>query len=237
MRSRPLVSVVTAAYKTEPAYLRQALQSAVAQSCGDLEVLVSDDSPDDSLREVVAGLGDDRIIYRHRAPALGVAVNHWTCFREARGKYVAILNHDDFFAPDFLARLVLPLERDPTIGVAFCDHWVVDASGRPLEGLTEETSAKWGRSALRSGRHQPFFSLLAQKTIPMAMGAVFRRELLPSVMAEHAGPAYDLWLTYYLARDGGAAFYVSERLSSWRTHATNLTSAGGLDWGIGAATC
>jgi hypothetical protein len=71
----------------------------------------------------------------------------------------------------------------------------------------------------------------------MAMGAMFRRAALPAVLPEDAGPAYDLWLTYLLARTGGGACYVPQRLSAWRSHPANLTSGSGLPWLQGSAAC
>jgi hypothetical protein len=52
-----------------------------------------------------------------------------------------------------------------------------------------------------------------------------------------AGPAYDLWLAYLLARGGGAAVYVPQRLAGWRTHAGSLSHAAGDAWLRGAARC
>jgi glycosyltransferase involved in cell wall biosynthesis len=234
---KPLVSIVTAAYKTRPDHLSAAIQSALCQTWREVEITVSDDSPDQSLGELVRGFGDRRIRYRHNEPPLGVARNHWACFQEAQGEYIAILNHDDWFAPTFLERLTGPLQENPGCALAFCDHWVVDAEGRTLNEETEKVSAYWQRSGLAEGVHRPFFHLLASQTIPLAMGTVFRRQLLPPVLPDDAGPAYDLWLTYLLCRESLGAYYVRERLSSWRSHAGNLTSQGGADWSYGTAQC
>ncbi|MFH1681193.1 MAG: glycosyltransferase family 2 protein [Candidatus Eisenbacteria bacterium] len=235
--SSPLVSVVIAAYESRPDYLVAAIRSALDQTLDDLEVIVSDDSPDLALRKVAGECADDRVRYRRNSPPLGAARNHWACFREARGEYIAVLNHDDLFAPTFLARLVAPLQKNRELALAFCDHWVIDADGRVLTEQTERTSARWGRSRLAEGTHRPFFELLVAQTIPMVVGAVFRKDRLAASMPAHAGPAYDLWMTYLLCREGFGAYYVRDRLSSWRTHPENLTSRGDTDWWYGAAEC
>ena len=198
---------------------------------------MTDDSPDDSLGALVRNMGDSRIRYRRNSPALGVARNHWVGFREAKGKYITILNHDDRLEPSFLARLVPTLEADEGVALAFCDHWVINSDGTRLEGESVRTSASWGRDTLRPGLHRPFSDLLVKQSIPMAMGTVFRRGLLPSTFVDHAGPAYDLWLTYWLCRTGFGVHFEPMRLSEWRSHAGNLTSKAGFDWAIGAATC
>ena len=234
---KPLVSVVITAYRTQPEHLRTAIASALSQSWERVEVIVSDDSPDEALRPLVEAFADARIRYTHHRPPLGVARNHWWCFGSAHGKYVAILNHDDLYEPEFLSSTVTPLERDPLAALAFCDHWVVDACGKRLNDESEATSRRWGRSDLREGLHRPFLQLLAKQTIPMAMGTVFRKSMLPSRLPAQAGPAYDLWLTYLLARGGHGAHYVARRLSSWRAHDGNLTSQRGADWLDGSTDC
>lgn len=235
--TRPLVTIVTAAHRTRPQLLRDTLASAIQQTRGDFELVVSDDSPDDALGAVVEAFGDPRLRYVHNDVALGVACNHWTRFREAAGEYIAILNHDDVLEPTFLESLVAPLEADQTLALAFCDHYVIDGNGAILEAETEATSVKWNRTTLAEGIHRPFDRLLLLQTIPMAMGAVFRRNVLPADLPPDAGPSYDLWLTYLICRSRLGAFYVPERLSRWRTHENNLTSRAGADWALGAATC
>ena len=233
----PLVSIVIATYQSRRDHLSAAITSALGQTWGSIEVIVCDDSPDDALRTFVAGFRDPRLRYRHNAPPLGVARNHWLSFNEAQGEYLAVLNHDDWLAPTFVEQLAQALQRQPDAVLAFCDHWIIDVRGRRRDADTDHNSGVWGRSKLALGMHRPFPALVAQQTIPMAMGALFRRSALPATLPAEAGPAYDLWLAYLLCRNGGGAWYVRKRLSAWRTHADNLTSGGGLAWLMGSALC
>lgn len=233
--SGPRVSIVITAYRSRHDHLSQAVASALAQTWRNIDVIVSDDSPDDSLRSVVDALDDPRVSYRHNTPALGVARNHWRCFREAQGEFIAVLNHDDWLAPRFVEALAEPLMSEAAATLAFCDHWIIDVAGRRLADESDRNTLAWGRSTLSEGLHQPFTKLVAAQSIPMAMGTLFRRSALPTVLPDHAGPAYDLWLSYLLCRGGGGAWYLPERLSAWRTHADNLSSGGGTAWMHGAA--
>lgn len=235
--SQPLVSIVIATYRSRRDHLSAAIISALGQTWASIEVIVCDDSPDDGLRGFVAGFNDSRLRYRHNTPPLGVARNHWVSFNEAQGEYLAVLNHDDWLAPTFIEELAQALQRQPDAVLAFCDHWIIDVRGRRRDADTEHNSGVWGRSTLAPGMHRPFPALVAEQTIPMAMGALFLRSALPTTLPDEAGPAYDLWLAYLLCRGGGGAWYVRKRLSAWRSHAANLTSGGGLAWLRGSAAC
>ena len=237
MNTDPLVTLVVAAYCTQPAHLQAALTSALGQTHRKLEIIVSDDSPDDGLRGLVQSFADARLYYQHNRPALGVAQNHWQGLQQARGSFVAILNHDDAFAPTFVARTLAALRQHPGAALAFCDHRVINVEGQAMRHITDQVSARWGRSTLRAGLHQPFAALVVAQSIPMAMGTLIRHSALPRALPAHAGPAYDLWLCYLLARSGAGAVYLPERLSDWRDHASNLTHAAGLDWLRGSALC
>jgi glycosyltransferase involved in cell wall biosynthesis len=234
---RASVCIVTTAYQSRPEHLQSALRSALRQTYSAIEIVVSDDSPTDALRPHVEALADVRLRYRHNSPALGVAQNHWRCFGETEAEFVVVLNHDDTLEPQFVERLIAPLQADSGLALAFCDHWIIDAEGTRDVPSTDAASRHYGRSALAPGRHQPFFHLLTAQTIPMAMGAMFRRASLPRCLPADAGPAYDLWLSYLLCRDGAGAYYLPERLSSWRSHAGNQTSVRGIALLAGTAHC
>jgi hypothetical protein len=102
---------------------------------------------------------------------------------------------------------------------------------------TEKATAGYKRAQLGEGVHRPLFGLFVSGTIFLACGTVFRRKLLPAILPDDAGSAYDLWLTYLLCKNGLGAFYISDRLSSYRVHADNLTKSLGLDDWLPFARC
>jgi glycosyltransferase involved in cell wall biosynthesis len=225
----PLVTVVVPACR-RVRYLPLALASALGQTFRDFEIIVSDDGPTEEIANIAASFADPRVRYRANARNLGIALNHRVAFAEARGRYVANLDDDDLWEPDFLARLVPPLEADPTLTVAFCDHLLIDEEGRVLGPLTEVNSRRYRRDTLAPGRHQPFLEMAtAHSTLPMAMGAVFRKAMLDDApYPPQIGGCYDHWLAYLAARNGGAAFYVPDRLTRYRIHAGSGSALRGI---------
>ena len=94
------ISVCIPAYKNS-AFLQRCLDSLVSQSFKDIEVILSDDSPDNSVAEIAAAYKDRlHIIYHKNQPALGTPAN-WNCaMRLATGSYVKLMHDDDWLATD-----------------------------------------------------------------------------------------------------------------------------------------
>ena len=224
----PAVSIVLPTYKRLE-YLRVALPSALAQTYANFEIIVSDDSASPEIAAYVASLSDSRIRYRSNPQNLGIAMNNWAAFAEARGTYIANLHDDDVWEPQFLEKTVAALDRDPTVSVAFCDHHIIDETGLLLPEATAALSHAYGRARLAAGRHQPFYDLVVAQTIPMVMGAIFRKTILhPGDYSRRVGGAYDYWLAYLASRQGAAAYYLPERLTRYRVHGGSDTATGGL---------
>lgn len=215
----PTVTIVVPAYKRLD-YLQEALASALKQTYQDFELILSDDSSSDEIASYAASLGDSRIRYRRNAENLGMAMNNFAAFSEAKGKYIASLHDDDAWDPEFLSTLVAPLEDDDEITVAFCDHYLMDEQGRLLPEATDRNSRLYRRDLLKSGRHQPFIKpVVVDLTIPMAMAAVFRKSILNGAeYSRRLGGSYDYWLAYLAVKDGKACYYVPQRLTRYRVH-------------------
>lgn len=227
--TEPLVTIVVPAFRRVQ-YLPGALRSALAQTWQNFEIIVSDDGPTAEIEKITAAFGDPRLRYRNNGGNLGIAMNHYAAFREARGLYIANLHDDDLWEPDFLSELVPPMEADPEINVAFCDHHLIDEEGRFLPRLTNVNSRRYRRTELTPGRHQPFLEMaVVYETIPMAMGAVFRKSMLKGAQfPRQIGGCYDHWLAYLAVKNGKAIFYNPKRLTRYRLHANSGSSTRGV---------
>jgi hypothetical protein len=236
--SEPLVSVIVSTFN-RPDYLKAALDSVVAQSYRNMEIIVADDAGPDDLGPALRSFGDDRIRHKRNAVNCGVLRNIVGAIREARGKYVAILNDDDRWGPAFLKTLVPHLEEDDEIVIAFCDHYIIDAEGGIDRQATESRTECYRRNVLAPGKHRSFDRLaLVDKSIGTVMGAVLRRA--PIDWADFPdGPrsAYDTWIMYLATATGLAAYYVPERLACYRYHPGQQTRQALLEFHQGMAYC
>jgi glycosyltransferase involved in cell wall biosynthesis len=119
MVKQPQVSVVIPTYN-RAAYLREAIESVLAQQYPPAEIVVSDNASSDNTAEVVAFFDDNRIRY-HRQPAnVGMTANWQTAISLARHTYVAPLSDDDCYLPEHLANGIEALERYPQAAYYSC---------------------------------------------------------------------------------------------------------------------
>jgi len=106
-----------------------AIDSALAQTHDDFEVLVVDDGSTDSSAEIARSYADPRLrLYRQPNGGLNAARN--AGIREGRGEYVGLLDADDLWEPTKLARHAAHLDADPEIGLSFSGSWMMDEAGR-----------------------------------------------------------------------------------------------------------
>jgi glycosyltransferase involved in cell wall biosynthesis len=218
-RGPPLVSVIIPTFN-RPDYLRGAIETVLAQTFGDFELIVHDNhSPVDPV-DVVASFGDPRIRYFRHATNVGQTANVTGAYTHVRGKYVAILSDDDRWHPEFLATLVAPLEADASLVLACCDHSIIDAEGHENDAVSDIVTRRWQRHRLREGVYRPFDEVaLVYRSICTFSAAVLRR----SDIEWHRIPldmffGLDLYLAYLAARTGKGLYYVPRRLTQFRYH-------------------
>jgi glycosyltransferase involved in cell wall biosynthesis len=106
----PLVSVVIPTFN-QPAYLVEAINSVLRQSLEDREVIVVNDGSTDNTLETLSAFGEQIRVVSQANSGIGVARNRGIA--EASGKFVALLDHDDYWAPRKLAEQVDFLEKNP----------------------------------------------------------------------------------------------------------------------------
>ena len=220
----PAVTVIVTVYN-RTRYLKQAVQSVLAQSFRSFEIIVTADSANDEIRAICESFENPALRYRRNAVTLGVALNLRAALAEARGRYIAVLNDDDVWQPEFLEKLVAPLEQDSGRVLAFSDHWVMSEDGEIDEAQTERTSRYYHRDVLPEGEVANFQEFALEKNgVPLAMGSLFRKDAVDlDLIVKEVSGAYDFWIACLLAASGKAAYYVPARLTRYRVHAAMET--------------
>lgn len=206
---RPRVTVLLPVYNGED-LVGPALDSVLAQTYDDFELLVVDDCSRDNSVEVVSSYEDPRVRLVRNEENVGQVASLNRGLREARGEYVARLDQDDACLPRRLERQVAVLDAEPD--VAIVGTWVdlYDAEGRLVRRM---------RGSIED--QADFLSLILTNQLPLAHPSVMFR-LAPVLEAG----GYDVSLRYAedqdlwrrLALAGHEARVVRETLLRFRLH-------------------
>lgn len=122
-------------------YLDERIETLLAQTYTDWELIVSDNYSDDGAWEFFETLArSDPRVTIFQSPREGMYANWHRCIERARGEFVYIATSDDTMAPDCLAALVSALETASGCDVAHCPLREIDEHGRGLPDLWSRTS-------------------------------------------------------------------------------------------------
>jgi len=215
----PAVSVLVVTYN-HARFVRQALDSVVAQRLPQpFEVLVSEDCSTDGTREIVQGyakrhphlvrlLLSERNLHSNEVVARGV--------RAARGRYVAVLDGDDYWtSEDKLGAQVAFLDVRPDVTICFHNVQVVDEH-------SQTTGRLWNAPGQPevSGLHE-----LLRGNFIATSSVVYRRAAVSEIPAWYGGffPVTDWPLHVLYAREGRIG-YLDRTLGAYRLHGGGLFS-------------
>lgn len=120
----PIVSVVMPMYNVEK-YIKKSMESVLNQTYSHFEVICVDDGCTDNTIDILSEFKDSRIKVISQKNA-GLAAARNTGINHARGLYVALLDSDDFWAPQKLEKHVSHLNHNPDVGVSFSPSLFVD---------------------------------------------------------------------------------------------------------------
>jgi glycosyltransferase involved in cell wall biosynthesis len=213
--TKPMVSICIPAYRGA-AHIRETIDSVLAQTFPDFEVLIIDDASPDDTAAIASSFEDPRVRCLRNPQNLGPQGNWNRCLAEATGRYFKLLPQDDVLAPDCLQREVAVLETDRhhQIALVFCARTIIDAHGRQV--LVRRT---FGRTASPITATTLFRRCLRRGTnvIGEPGGVLFRRDLANTVGPFDATFPYVVDLDYWfrlLAHGDG--YYLPETLVSFR---------------------
>ena len=127
---QPRVSVVIPTYNRR-GYVQEAIDSVLAQTYEDFEVIVVDDGSTDDTREVVERIRDPRVHYMYQSNA-GRSAARNNGIAHSAGEYVAFLDDDDLYLPDKLASQVAFLEQHPEVELVAGGGDLVDKECRVI---------------------------------------------------------------------------------------------------------
>lgn len=187
MQEQPLVSVVIAAYNMAK-YLPSAIQSALNQTHGNVEILVIDDGSTDNTREVMAAFeAEPRVKYwLQENKGQASAKNHG--IRNSTGNYIAFLDADDTWEPEKLELQIPVLMASNRVGLVYSRLAYIDENGNKKSVLNDRLFRGRISGPLLIENFIAFGSCLVRKECFEQLGQ-FREDV-------RMGIDYDLWLRF-----------------------------------------
>jgi glycosyltransferase involved in cell wall biosynthesis len=200
----PQVSVIIPAYNAGK-YFAETVNSVLAQSFTDIEIIICDDGSTDNTASLAKSFSDARVKYKYQKNA-GVSAARNNGAEIATGKYLAFLDSDDLFHRENISRKVTLLESNSSVSMVFADCDVVDGhskvTGEKLIGKDEnllEDLLLWNGTVIpgpssilitreafeKSGGFDPVFSTAADQDFFFRIAHKYKCARIPEVLTSY----------------------------------------------------
>jgi glycosyltransferase involved in cell wall biosynthesis len=232
-KGEPRVTVLIPSYRHE-AYVGEAIRSALAQRGVAVRVLVADDHSPDGTVAAARAIADPRVEVRVNDANVGLGNSTLQALAAVTTPYVALLNSDDLFHPDRLARCLAELDGDASAQLVATGMFLVDRDGGGLDGenvslvLDGQLIHDWVNWFARSmpadeaARADLFGELLERNFLVTSSNLVARTDWLRGKAAILTGLKYCLdWRLFLAAAAEGSLRRIAEPLLAYRLHEAN----------------
>lgn len=206
-----LVSVIIPNYNYAQ-YLREAIDSVLAQTYRDIEVIVVDDGSKDDSRAVLESYGDTiKAIFQQNQ---GVAAARNNGAAASDGEYIAFLDADDAWLPTKIERQIDRFADSETLGLVHVGVDEVDSEGQSLVHRLEGAEGTVSATLLMLGR---------EGVLGGGSGAMVRRAVFDEIggLDERLSTSAD-WDMFYRVSERSEVGFVRELLVKYRVHGSNM---------------
>jgi glycosyltransferase involved in cell wall biosynthesis len=210
----PRVTILLTCYN-HLAYLPAALDGIRAQTFQDYEVIAIDDGSTDGSREWLAAQPRIQLVLNEKNLGTYGTLNKGLDL--ATGEFIAVLNDDDVWMPEKLAKQVLLLDANPTVGLVHTEGEFIDGKGVVFEG--EPLGFKFPR--FETG--DILLDLVYENKI-IASAALFRASIVKEIggFNENYFGSGD-WEMWFRIAEHYQVGCVNEKLSQYRVHGANAS--------------
>jgi glycosyltransferase involved in cell wall biosynthesis len=213
------ISVCIPTYNSA-AYIRECIESALAQEGVEFEVIVFDNASEDGTWEIVESFSDPRIRAMRSSQNAGMTVNFNRILHQATGEYVKLLCSDDLLEPNALTQQAKLLDEHPELAMVTSATRLIDSHNRELAVV------KWfSKPVVIETLNLRTISLIYGNFVGEPSAVLFRREawLRAGAFKDGLVTLIDLDMWFRLSRQG-ALGYLPVPLSRIRRHTLSMTS-------------
>ena len=233
----PKVSVIVPNYNHAP-YLHQRIDSILAQTYQDFELILLDDSSTDNSRDILLSYKENskitQIVFNEQNS--GSTFKQWNKGIElAKGKYIWIAESDDWAEPEFLTTLVHLLDTQPKAGLAYCNCTIYENEKQIGDFAAYKThkfhSDRWTKAYCIDGKEEIVQALIWDCTINNTSAVLLRKSVLATIFPLDLSFRYSGdWYCFLRIAALSDIVYTPQMLSNYREHTSNISKKAGYDY-------
>lgn len=208
----PEVSVIIPAYNCEK-FIKETIGSALSQTYQNFELIIIDDGSRDNTKKIVENFNDSRIVYIYQGNS-GVSVARNNGILKAKGKYIALLDHDDLWLPEKLEKQILLFDFNNKVGIVYSDSYLINSKGKIIGSIFQYS---------RPYRGNVLPQLFLDNFIP-CLTTVIRRDVFEKI--GFFNPKFSICEEYDLFLRIAEKYemdFIKLPLSKYRVHDTNFS--------------
>jgi glycosyltransferase involved in cell wall biosynthesis len=207
----PLVSIAMATYNGGR-FLREQLQSLVAQDYTHIEIVISDDGSSDETENIIHEFqsANANIFFHKNEGEHGFRQNFAHALQYCRGQYIALCDQDDLWMYNKISRLMAAIGNNT---MAYHNSLFVDEQGNSLHRTVMDKANPFSGSGAK---------VFLQFNCVSGHACLFKKELLDEVLPFPDARFHDWWISFVSA-SAGSVIYLPEILVHYRQHSTTKT--------------
>ncbi len=202
-------------------YLPETIDSILAQSYSDFELIIVDDCSTDNTAELMPQYAqrDPRIRFYRNERNLGMVENWNRCLDLARGEYVKIMGADDILEPACIEKSIQVLSENPGVAVVSSARLLIDGQSRPLrvEAFADAFRVTEGKTIIK-------ICFFTGNRIGEPVAVTFRKHDADRGFDSRYRQLTDLEMWFHLLERGDFAF-IPDVLCRFRVHGAQATKA------------
>lgn len=215
INKNPLVTIIMSSFNHEE-FVEKAVLSAVNQTYKNIQFIVIDDGSKDNSPAILQKLQDQYNFYLECRTNHGlVKTLNYALKNIATGKYVCVLDSDDYFVLDKIEKQVAMMELHPECGLCYSPLYYIDANDTLISDVIDEKNTKTGylfEEFFRGDFHIPDGGVLIPLRVFQEIGYYDEDVVLED---------YQLWFKILYKYP---ACYINKHLTYYRTHSSNVSN-------------